>query len=196
MRALSRRGEVPLPWSALGVVKAMSEETAKVDAVSQSRYDEIVAELRQVVEQQTRGSFTIGDRALEIEPMRERGGQHAAPGQELFTVREVLFRLAEDIGLAYRTVENARWTASRWPKEHRHPGVSFRVHRILGQIEDEAERFATIAPPPRGSRGERWTRPTAGWAARSSVRRRRRRRLPPGSSCCRGAGWLNARWPG
>ncbi|MGW2690194.1 DUF6192 family protein [Streptomyces sp. NPDC001414] len=133
----------------------MSEETEKVGAVSQSRYDEIVAELRQVVEQQTRGSFTIGDRALEIEPMRERGGQHAAPGQELFTVRETLFRLAEDIGLAYKTVESARWTASRWPKEHRQAGVSFRVHRILGQIENEAERFATIAKPPAG--GTRWT---------------------------------------
>ncbi|MEU9631603.1 DUF6192 family protein [Streptomyces luteogriseus] len=133
----------------------MSEETEKVGAVSQSRYDEIVAELRQVVEQQTRGSFTIGDRALEIEPMRERGGQHAAPGKELFTVRETLFRLAEDIGLAYKTVESARWTASRWPKEHRQAGVSFRVHRILGQIENEAERFATIAKPPAG--GTRWT---------------------------------------
>jgi hypothetical protein len=75
----------------------MSEETEKVGSVSQSRYDEIVAELRQVVEQQTRGSFTIGDRALEIEPMCERGGQHGALGQELFTVRETLFRLAEDI---------------------------------------------------------------------------------------------------
>ncbi|MET9336074.1 DUF6192 family protein [Streptomyces cellulosae] len=133
----------------------MSEETEKVGAVSQSRYDEIVAELRQVVEQQTRGSFTIGDRALEIEPMRERGGQPAAPGQELFTVRETLFRLAEDIGLAYKTVESARWTASRWPKEHRQAGVSFRVHRILGQIENEAERFETIAKPPAG--GTRWT---------------------------------------
>ncbi len=133
----------------------MSEETESVGAVSQSRYDEIVAELRQVVEQQTRGSFTIGDRALEIEPMRERGGQHAAPGQELFTVRETLFRLAEDIGLAYKTVESARWTASRWPKEHRQAGVSFRVHRILGQIENEAERFATIATPP--ASGTRWT---------------------------------------
>jgi hypothetical protein len=133
----------------------MSEETEKVGSVSQSRYDAIVAELRQVVEQQTRASFTIGDRALEVEPMRERGGQHAAPGQELFTVRETLFRLAEDIGLAYKTVESARWTASRWPKEHRQAAVSFRVHRILGQIENEAERFATIAKPPAG--GTRWT---------------------------------------
>ncbi|GGU06141.1 hypothetical protein GCM10010256_77710 [Streptomyces coeruleorubidus] len=36
-----------------------------------------MAELRDVVEQQTRGQFTIGDRALEIEPMREPGGHHA-----------------------------------------------------------------------------------------------------------------------
>lgn len=133
----------------------MPEEIDKVGSVSQSRYEQIVAELREVVEQQTRGSFTIGDRALEIEPMRERGGQHAAPGQDLFTVRETLFRLAEDIGLAYKTVESARWTASRWPKDKRQAGVSFRVHRILGQIETEAERFATIAKPPAG--GTRWT---------------------------------------
>ncbi|GGY34816.1 hypothetical protein GCM10010384_47320 [Streptomyces djakartensis] len=33
--------------------------------------------------------------------------------------------------------------------------MSFRVHRILGQIEDEAERFATIAKPPAGRM--RWT---------------------------------------
>lgn len=133
----------------------MAEETEKVGNVSQSRYDEIVAELRQVVEQQAKGSFTIGDRALEVEPMREQGGQHAAPGQELLTVRETLFRLAEDIGLAYGTVEGARWAASRWPKEQRRAGVSFRVHRILGRIENEAERFAAIAKPPAGKM--RWT---------------------------------------
>jgi hypothetical protein len=115
-----------------------------------------VAELREVVEQQTQGSFTIGDRALEIEPMRERGrGQQVAPGQELFTVSETLHRLAEDIGLAYRTVEKARWTASRWPKDKRQKGVSFRVHRVLAQIADEAERFATITKPPAGK--TRWT---------------------------------------
>lgn len=133
----------------------MPEEIDKVGSVSQQRYEQIVAELREVVEQQTRGSFTIGDRALEIEPMRERGGHQAAPGEELFTVRQSLFRLAEDIGLAYKTVESARWTASRWPKDKRQKGVSFRVHRILGQIEHEAERFATIAKPPAG--GTRWT---------------------------------------
>ncbi|MFD4177203.1 DUF6192 family protein [Streptomyces anulatus] len=134
----------------------MSEQIENVGAVSQSRYEQIVAELREVVEQQTQGSFTIGDRALEIEPMRERGGgQQVAPGQELFTVSETLHRLAEDIGLAYRTVEKARWTASRWPKDKRQKGVSFRVHRVLAQIPDEAERFATITKPPAGK--TRWT---------------------------------------
>ncbi|MFI8242657.1 DUF6192 family protein [Streptomyces sp. NPDC085866] len=134
----------------------MAEQNAKVGSVSQQRYDQIVTELREVVEQHQKGQFLIGDRALEIEPLRMRGGQQeAAPGQELFTVRQTLFRLAEDIGLAYRTVENARWTASRWPKGKRQSGVSFRVHRILAHIEDETERFATIAKPPAGA--ARWT---------------------------------------
>lgn len=46
-----------------------------VGSVSSSRYGQIVAELRKVVENQPRGRFTIGDYALEIEPMRESGGQ-------------------------------------------------------------------------------------------------------------------------
>ncbi|EMF01163.1 RacO protein [Streptomyces mobaraensis NBRC 13819 = DSM 40847] len=134
----------------------MSEDDTKVGSVSQKRYEEIVAELRKVVEQQTTGQFVIGDRALEIEPMRLRGGRHeVAPGQELFTVRESLHRLAEDIGMSYKTVEKQRWTASRWPKERRRSGVSFTVHRILAHIEDERERFEAIGKPPAGKM--RWT---------------------------------------
>ena len=52
----------------------MTQEVGMVGSVSQSRYEQIVAELRDVVEQQTQGLFTIGDRALEIEPIRPRGG--------------------------------------------------------------------------------------------------------------------------
>ncbi|MEU6016679.1 DUF6192 family protein [Streptomyces sp. NPDC047515] len=116
----------------------------------------MVAELRQVVEQQTQGQFTIGDRALEIEPMRvPDDGREALPRQDLFTVRQALARLAEDIGLRRSAVENARWTASRWPKEHRQSGVSFTVHRVLGGIPDEEERFAAIKQPPEGK--SRWT---------------------------------------
>ncbi|MFJ2196414.1 DUF6192 family protein [Streptomyces violaceusniger] len=129
----------------------MTEATGKVGNVSQSRYEQIVAELRQVVEQQSQGSFTIGDRALEIEPIRPRGGI-ADPE---WTVRQSLMRLAEDIGLTFSRVEAARLTASHWPKEHRQAGISFTIHRTLGRIEDEEERFAVLRTPPAGK--TRWT---------------------------------------
>ncbi|MFI0242997.1 DUF6192 family protein [Streptomyces sp. NPDC016845] len=123
-----------------------------VGCVTRRRYDEIVAELRDVVEQQTTGQFRIGDKALEIEPTRSQGG---APGDAAFSVQRSLTELAEDIGLKFSTVRNARWTASRWPQEHRQAGVSFTVHRILGAIEDEEERFAVMRVPPEGK--GRWT---------------------------------------
>ncbi|WDV49328.1 DUF6192 family protein [Streptomyces coeruleorubidus] len=131
----------------------MTEETEKVGNVSQSRYEEIVAELRAVVEQQTRGQFTIGDGALEIEPMRQRGG---LVGETPWTVEQSLKRLADDIGLSVTTVKTTRWVASRWPKEHRQPKIaSYTVHRTLANIDDEAERFAAILTPPDGK--ARWT---------------------------------------
>lgn len=133
------------------------EDNEKIGAVSQHRYEEIVAELRDVVEQQTRGTFTIGDRALEVEPMREKGGRPAADPQlqSVFTVADSLHRLAEDIGLAYSTMKTARWAASRWPKDRRQAGVSFTVHRILAHIDDENERFHVVAHPP--DNVVRWT---------------------------------------
>jgi len=129
----------------------MTQETEKVGSVSQSRYEQIVAELRQVVEQQSQGSFTIGDRALEIEPVRPRGGIADAE----WSVRQSLMRLAEDIGLTFSRIEAARLTASHWPKEHRQAGISFTIHRTLARIEDDEERFAALRTPPKGK--TRWT---------------------------------------
>ncbi|MEV6840987.1 DUF6192 family protein [Streptomyces sp. NPDC051133] len=131
----------------------MSEENENVGAVSQSRYEQIISELREVVEQQTRGQFTIGERALEVEPMRQRGGP---AGESEYTVERSMQRLAEDIGLSVGTVKTARWVASRWPKERRQPKIaSYTVHRSLANIEDEDERFAAILTPPDGK--TRWT---------------------------------------
>ncbi|MGW4048646.1 DUF6192 family protein [Streptomyces sp. NPDC004721] len=145
---------MPCPARAWGV-KTVSEESERVGAVSRFRYDEIVTELRQVLEQQAQGQFTIGDRALEIEPMRLPDDGAAPPGRDLFSVRQTLARLAEDIGLCHSTVVNVRWTAARWPKKYRRAGVSFTVHRVLGSIPDEAERFAAIKTLPVGK--SRWT---------------------------------------
>ncbi|MEU1131077.1 DUF6192 family protein [Streptomyces sp. NPDC005900] len=72
-----------------------------------------------------------------------------------------LTELAEDIGLKFSTGRNARWTVSRWSEEHRQSGVSFTVHRILGGIEDNEERFAAIRTPPQGK--SRWTPDDASW---------------------------------
>ncbi|MER6443447.1 DUF6192 family protein [Streptomyces sp. NPDC001185] len=72
-----------------------------------------------------------------------------------FTVRASLFRLAEDIGLTYTAVKDARWTASKWPKDRRAKGVSFTVHKILASITDPEKRWEKILNPPKGK--ARWT---------------------------------------
>ncbi|WP_406085822.1 DUF6192 family protein [Kitasatospora purpeofusca] len=133
----------------------MPEEIEKADnvgSVSTSRYAEIVAELRKLIETTTRAQFTIGDYALEVEPMRESGGE---PAEAIFTVKDSLFRLAEDIGLTYSSVKSARLTSAKWPKDRRQAGVSHTVHRVLAAIPDDQERFAAILTPPEGR--SRWT---------------------------------------
>lgn len=72
-----------------------------------------------------------------------------------WTVKQSLLQLAEDIGLSFGALRSARWTSSRWPKEHRQAGVSFTVHRVLAHIENDAERFDVIKNPPKGK--SRWT---------------------------------------
>ncbi|MFJ4410928.1 DUF6192 family protein [Streptomyces sp. NPDC088910] len=124
-----------------------------VGSVSATRYAEIVADLRKQLETAGRIQFAVGDCALEVEPMREFGGQERS--DSLFTVKDSLFRLSEDIGLSYATVDKARRTASRWPKDRRVSGVSFTVHQILASIADDEERFATILTLPEGK--SRWT---------------------------------------
>ncbi|MFZ3555939.1 DUF6192 family protein [Streptomyces sp. BH055] len=125
----------------------------KVGSVSASRYAQIAAELRKLVEVASRIQFAIGDYALEVEPMREQGGQEKVEAP--FTVKESLFRLAEDIGVSYSMVHQTRWTASRWPEERRVAGVSYTVHRILAGIADAEERFEAIGTPPAGK--SRWS---------------------------------------
>ncbi|MFD5467986.1 DUF6192 family protein [Kitasatospora sp. NPDC127059] len=133
-----------------------------VGAVSLRRYDELVAEGRDLVEQIGRCQFRIGDMALEIEPMRlAGGGEHGA--DEAFTVATSLRLFAEDIGLSFHTVKGYRWTSSKWPATHRQPKVSHSIHRILASIEDPEHRFAVILDPPVHERSgtRRWTRDAA-----------------------------------
>lgn len=128
-----------------------------VGNVTRERYEQIVSESRELVEQITRCQFTLGDRALEIEPLRMHGGQQES--EPLFTVDESLKRFADDIGVSLSAVEKWRWTASRWPAKHRREGVAFTVFRVLASIVDDSERWAAMDDPPFSERtGQRkWT---------------------------------------
>ncbi|MEU3192027.1 hypothetical protein ABZ686_15620 [Streptomyces sp. NPDC006992] len=103
-----------------------------VGNVTRERYEQIVAEGRDLIEQLTKCQFASGDRVLEIEPMRKQGIQ--PPAGDTFTVDESLTMFAADIGVSLSAVDKWRWTASRWPAEHRRARVSFTVHRILAHI--------------------------------------------------------------
>ncbi|MEU6381695.1 DUF6192 family protein [Streptomyces sp. NPDC046909] len=131
---------------------AVGASEDKVGSVSAGRYAEIVAELRELVQTASGVMFKIGDYGLEIEPLREHGG---AVAEGLFTVKESLFRLAEDIGMSYHTARQARQVAGKWPKDKRVADVSFTVHSIFAAIADDEERFAVILTPPPGK--ARWT---------------------------------------
>jgi hypothetical protein len=134
------------------VVVVVSE---RVGNVTRERYEQIVAEARELVAQVAWAQFTLGDKALEIEPMRPVGGSMPNGTDDLFTVEESLAVFAEDIGVAAATVKDWRWTASRWPVAKRKDGVPFSIHRILASISDDAERWAAIEDPPFNRTGQR-----------------------------------------
>ncbi|MGW7314720.1 DUF6192 family protein [Streptomyces sp. NPDC054865] len=130
----------------------------RVGNVTRSRYEQIVADARELIEQVTRAQFALGDKALEIEPMRPFGGS-APNSSDVFTVTDSLTMFADDIGVSLATVEDWRWTASRWPTARRKDGVSFTVHRVLASISEEKERWAAIEDAPFNPRTGRrqWT---------------------------------------
>ncbi|MGW0207343.1 DUF6192 family protein [Streptomyces sp. NPDC003233] len=143
--------------------------TGMVGSVTRQRYDELVRLGRDWVETMSGVQWQLGDAGLEIEPMRSYGGANPSGNEELFTVSEAIRMFAEDVGLAYSTVRDYRWVASRWPKERRRAGVSQTIHKILASIPDEQERFEAVDNPPPDPRGgpARWTHDSAkrivGW---------------------------------
>jgi hypothetical protein len=110
--------------------------TGMVGSVTRQRYDELVELGRGWVAEMSAVQWRLGDAAGEIEPMRAHGGTNPPGSEELFTVSEALRMFAEDVGLAYTTVGDYRWVASRWPKEHRRADVSHTIHKILASIPD------------------------------------------------------------
>ncbi|MFD9863442.1 DUF6192 family protein [Streptomyces alboflavus] len=143
--------------------------TNKIGSVSRERYDELVKLGRDWVAAMSAAQWRLGDAALEIEPMRSYGGASPSGKDDLFTVSEAIRMFAEDVGMAYSTIRDYRWVASRWPKQHRQAGVSHTIHKVLASIPDETERFEAVNNPPPHPRGgpARWTHDSAkrvvGW---------------------------------
>lgn len=138
------------------VVTAMS---ATIGHVTQERYDELVAECRDLMREHGRIQFRIGDLALEIEPIRPVGGSHPPRTEENLSLSEALTMFSDDVGAPLNSLLKWRWVSSRWPKEHRRANVSHSVHLVLAAVPDADQRFATIDEPPLIARtGERrWT---------------------------------------
>lgn len=85
----------------------------RVGNVSRTRYEELVAQARELIAQVTKAQFALGDKALLIEPMRPIGGSVTKGTDDLFTVEESLQMFADDIGVSPKTVEDWRWVSSR-----------------------------------------------------------------------------------
>ncbi|MFI6254369.1 DUF6192 family protein [Streptomyces sp. NPDC051016] len=143
----------------------MAPMVEMVGKVTRSRYDELVAESLDMVEEDTRCQFGLGDAALELEPLRGHGG-HLPLDDGDQGVEESLRLFADEIGLSFYTVRTHRWVAAQWPAEHRRAGVSWEVHRILASVPD---RFELIGNPPLSERTgrRRWSAEVAkklvGW---------------------------------
>ncbi|GLY08668.1 hypothetical protein Acsp01_90470 [Actinoplanes sp. NBRC 101535] len=141
---------------------------ATIGQVSQQRYDELVAQSRDLIRERDRIQFTVGDYALEIEPIGPRGGSRPHDALGLGVV-DSLRMFAEDIGVTPATLEVWRYVASRWPAGQRRADVPFHIHRVLATIADADQRFMVIGEPPVLVRtGERrWTEDEAkrrvGW---------------------------------
>ncbi|GAA3243822.1 hypothetical protein GCM10010468_81950 [Actinocorallia longicatena] len=181
----------------------------RIGAVSMARYEQLVARLLELDEQHMLAQFETGDAALEIAPLQQRGGSHAA--DPLFSVEALIERLADDTRIPVGTLTGRRWVSSRWPAERRRRGVSYVVHMQLAAIADEQERWQKIDDPPLNPRPGRheWTEDAAKgrWAGRSTTRSRRWRksgrsttwrwtsRSPPPSRpiCCAARTWHSRR---
>lgn len=133
-----------------------------VGSVTRERYDELVAQGRELVELASRAQFKLGDTALEIAPLHS-GGKYADPG---FQVEVSLAGYASDIGLSVRTLLTYRYVASRWPAAKRVAGVSHYIHKILASLDDEGERWSILLSPPRPA----WS-PSGRWTSDAAKRR-------------------------
>ncbi|MFD8060957.1 hypothetical protein ACFXA0_20390 [Streptomyces cyaneofuscatus] len=118
----------------------MTDVTDRIGNVTRQRYEQLVTQAKELIAQIAPSEFSLGDMALEIEPMRAVGGSMPNGTDDLFTVTESLQMFADDIGVERRTVEDWRYTANRWPEKRRKEGVSFTASSPRSWTRTSGER--------------------------------------------------------
>ena len=119
----------------------MTQDVSTEIEVGGAEWRELVQRARSLV---SRNNWNLGDTALRIAPIGERGGDYTSFDTRVSKLREEkLRRFAEETEIPYQSLRAYRFTASRWPEGRRLSLVSHRAHVELQGLPD---RFDLIRP--------------------------------------------------
>lgn len=121
--------------------------------MSERSWTELVKAGREAAQKFSSASFVLGDLALEVEPMGDRGVRTGS--------LERLEQFADEIGVGYGILIACRSVAACWPPEQREPSLSWTAHKLLMGAPDRLQALQEVltSPPPPGGplSEERWT---------------------------------------
>lgn len=124
--------------------KTTNNQSPFPEQYTDQQWARYVSEGRDLVDQETRIQFAIGDLTLKMIKAHPHDGDHG--------VFRVLDRYAEEIGIPFKTLTSYRHMAVAWPEDKRVPSIAYAVHKALDACPD---RFEVIHHPPAGK--DRWT---------------------------------------
>jgi hypothetical protein len=95
-------------------------------------WDTLVSEGRELAATLSQNKWKLGDLALRVEPIGERGGEPTG-------VEDRLRHFADLIGVGYNSLREYRAVSDAWPSNARRLAFPWSVHQALRSLEDRAE---------------------------------------------------------
>jgi hypothetical protein len=89
---------------------------------------------RELVAQESKCKWELGDLGLEVAPLAGHGGKRDHDADDRVATR--LNRFAGEIGASYESLDLYRHVAARWPIKSRRSDLSFFVHHALARLDD------------------------------------------------------------
>lgn len=99
--------------------------------MSKRSWNELVSAGREALAQESGAQWTLGDLALELEPVKIGGGAPKVRGNPGRGIYARLEKYAEELGTTYRSLVSYRMVAHAWKPEDRSQRASFSVHTLL-----------------------------------------------------------------